>query len=46
MSDTSDPAGAGRAARPAFGQLDGLRVVEFAHVVAGPLAGAMLADQG
>ncbi|MGX1474497.1 UNVERIFIED_CONTAM: crotonobetainyl-CoA:carnitine CoA-transferase CaiB-like acyl-CoA transferase [Streptomyces canus] len=28
------------------GQLRGLRVVEFAHVVAGPLAGSMLADQG
>jgi formyl-CoA transferase len=28
------------------GQLQGLRVVEFAHVVAGPLAGSMLADQG
>ena len=28
------------------GQLRGLKVVEFAHVVAGPLAGAMLADQG
>ncbi|MES4904038.1 MULTISPECIES: CoA transferase [unclassified Streptomyces] len=28
------------------GQLTGLKVVEFAHVVAGPLAGAMLADQG
>ncbi|MCX5554530.1 CaiB/BaiF CoA-transferase family protein [Streptomyces sp. NBC_00038] len=28
------------------GQLKGLKVVEFAHVVAGPLAGALLADQG
>lgn len=28
------------------GQLAGLKVVEFAHVVAGPLAGGMLADQG
>ncbi|WP_051814993.1 CoA transferase [Streptomyces iakyrus] len=28
------------------GQLQGLKVVEFAHVVAGPLAGSMLADQG
>ncbi|MDP4501899.1 CaiB/BaiF CoA transferase family protein [Nonomuraea turcica] len=28
------------------GQLCGLKVVEFAHVVAGPLAGSMLADQG
>lgn len=28
------------------GQLAGLKVVEFAHVVAGPLAGSMLADQG
>ncbi|MDQ0935826.1 CaiB/BaiF CoA transferase family protein [Streptomyces turgidiscabies] len=28
------------------GQLSGLKVVEFAHVVAGPLAGSMLADQG
>ncbi|MFF4019738.1 CaiB/BaiF CoA transferase family protein [Streptomyces sp. NPDC001843] len=30
----------------ARGQLHGLKVVEFAHVVAGPLAGSMLADQG
>jgi crotonobetainyl-CoA:carnitine CoA-transferase CaiB-like acyl-CoA transferase len=29
-----------------FGQLTGLKVVEFAHVVAGPMAGSMLADQG
>ncbi|MFC7326165.1 CaiB/BaiF CoA transferase family protein [Marinactinospora rubrisoli] len=43
---TTDPHAPGSAARPAFGQFDGLRVVEFAHVVAGPLAGAMLADQG
>ncbi|WLW57185.1 CaiB/BaiF CoA transferase family protein [Streptomyces sp. YU58] len=28
------------------GQLTGLKVVEFAHVVAGPLAGSLLADQG
>ncbi|MFJ7998327.1 CaiB/BaiF CoA transferase family protein [Streptomyces sp. NPDC096310] len=28
------------------GQLRGLKVVEFAHVVAGPLAGSLLADQG
>ncbi|MDO0931142.1 CoA transferase [Streptomyces sp. DG2A-72] len=28
------------------GQLHGLKVVEFAHVVAGPLAGSLLADQG
>ncbi|WP_368396802.1 CaiB/BaiF CoA transferase family protein [Streptomyces sclerotialus] len=28
------------------GQLCGLKVVEFAHVVAGPLAGSLLADQG
>ncbi|WP_314173880.1 CaiB/BaiF CoA transferase family protein [Streptomyces winkii] len=28
------------------GQLCDLKVVEFAHVVAGPLAGSMLADQG
>ncbi|MHC5909106.1 CaiB/BaiF CoA transferase family protein [Streptomyces sp. S6] len=28
------------------GQLTGLKVAEFAHVVAGPLAGSMLADQG
>ncbi|MFD5318883.1 CaiB/BaiF CoA transferase family protein [Streptomyces sp. NPDC127098] len=31
---------------PRRGQLRGLKVVEFAHVVAGPLAGSMLADQG
>ncbi|MEU8786225.1 CoA transferase [Streptomyces sp. NPDC048637] len=31
---------------PGRGQLRGLKVVEFAHVVAGPLAGSMLADQG
>ncbi|TDC76369.1 CaiB/BaiF CoA transferase family protein [Streptomyces hainanensis] len=34
------------ASGPRRGQLRGLRVVEFAHVVAGPLAGSMLADQG
>ncbi|PQP23407.1 CaiB/BaiF CoA transferase family protein [Rhodococcus opacus] len=28
------------------GQLHGLKVVEFAHVVAGPMAGSLLADQG
>ncbi len=28
------------------GQLRGLKVVEFAHVVAGPMAGSMFADQG
>ncbi|MFF0160966.1 CaiB/BaiF CoA transferase family protein [Streptomyces sp. NPDC005263] len=31
---------------PGRGQLRGLKVVEFAHVVAGPLAGSLLADQG
>ncbi|MGO4754324.1 CoA transferase, partial [Streptomyces sp. 2MCAF27] len=35
-----------RAPQGQQGQLTGLKVVEFAHVVAGPLAGAMLADQG
>ena len=36
-----------QAAAPAgTGQLTGLKVVEFAHVVAGPMAGSMLADQG
>ncbi|MET7518069.1 CoA transferase [Streptomyces sp. NPDC005480] len=35
-----EAAGGGR------GQLRGLKVVEFAHVVAGPLAGSMFADQG
>ncbi|PRX98147.1 CaiB/BaiF CoA transferase family protein [Allonocardiopsis opalescens] len=30
----------------AWGQLHGLKVVEFAHVVAGPLAGSLLADMG
>ena len=39
MSHAHD--GAGRQ-----GQLQGLKVVEFAHVVAGPMAGSMLADQG
>ncbi|MEE2040687.1 CoA transferase [Nocardiopsis sp. CT-R113] len=29
-----------------WGQLAGLKVVEFAHVVAGPLAGSLLADMG
>ena len=29
--------------RPA---LDGVKVVEFAHVIAGPLAGALMADLG
>lgn len=28
------------------GQLTGVRVVEFAHVIAGPMAGSLLADQG
>ncbi|MFE2939239.1 CaiB/BaiF CoA transferase family protein [Streptomyces sp. NPDC059255] len=40
MSSTDPETGGGR------GQLRGLKVVEFAHVVAGPLAGSMLADQG
>jgi len=35
-----------QAAPVGSGQLAGLKVVEFAHVVAGPLAGSMLADQG
>jgi formyl-CoA transferase len=34
------------ASNGAWGQLKGLKVVEFAHVVAGPMAGSMLADQG
>lgn len=38
----TEPAGDGRPA-PA---LDGLKVVEFAHVIAGPLAGTLLADLG
>src|SRR3984893_2287957 len=36
----------GRAAGPNGGSLAGLKVVEFDQVIAGPLAGAMLADQG
>ena len=28
------------------GALEGLKVVEFAHVIAGPLAGTLLADLG
>ncbi|MGX1567420.1 CaiB/BaiF CoA transferase family protein [Streptomyces sp. NPDC055506] len=40
MSDEDKPHSTGQ------GQLRGLKVVEFAHVVAGPLAGSMLADQG
>jgi crotonobetainyl-CoA:carnitine CoA-transferase CaiB-like acyl-CoA transferase len=34
------------AASPASGALAGLKVVEFAHVIAGPLAGTLLADLG
>jgi hypothetical protein len=34
------------ASNGSWGQLKGLKVVEFAHVVAGPMAGSMLADQG
>ncbi|MFM9695322.1 CaiB/BaiF CoA transferase family protein [Streptomyces europaeiscabiei] len=41
MSDSDDERNA-----TGSGQLRGLKVVEFAHVVAGPLAGSMLADQG
>jgi formyl-CoA transferase len=33
----------GSAQRPVF---DGLKVVEFAHVIAGPLAGTLMADMG
>jgi crotonobetainyl-CoA:carnitine CoA-transferase CaiB-like acyl-CoA transferase len=32
--------------RPAGGVLDGLKIIEFAHVIAGPLAGTLLADLG
>ena len=35
-----------RGAGPTGGSLAGLKVVEFDQVIAGPLAGAMLADQG
>ena len=31
---------------PGAGTLAGLKVVEFAHVIAGPLAGTLLADLG
>jgi len=31
---------------PRTGALDGLKVVEFAHVIAGPLSGTLLADLG
>lgn len=34
------------AGSPAGGALAGLKVVEFAHVIAGPLAGTLLADLG
>lgn len=34
------------AGSPAGGALEGLKVVEFAHVIAGPLAGTLLADLG
>ncbi|MFC4561112.1 CaiB/BaiF CoA transferase family protein [Nocardiopsis mangrovi] len=41
MQDRPPEPGAG-----GWGQLAGLKVVEFAHVVAGPLAGSLLADMG
>jgi crotonobetainyl-CoA:carnitine CoA-transferase CaiB-like acyl-CoA transferase len=51
--DTSDPISSTvmgvddqRGRRPARGALRGVRVVEFGQYVPGPLAGALLADQG
>lgn len=47
MDIAADPADAsgerGRVARPV---LDGVKIVEFAHVIAGPLAGTLMADLG
>lgn len=41
-----DPASAGRAERARPGLLDGIRVVEFAAIIAGPSCARMLADHG
>ena len=44
MSTVEDESGMG--AGPVTGALAGLKVVEFAHVIAGPLAGTLMADLG
>ncbi|MBT7353846.1 MAG: CoA transferase, partial [Acidiferrobacteraceae bacterium] len=31
---------------PASGPLSGLKVIEFSHIMAGPVCGLMLADMG
>lgn len=46
MERQSAEGGRARAETGGWGQLDGLKVVEFAHVVAGPMAGSLLADMG
>lgn len=45
-SAEADSATTGEPASGPVGALEGLRVLEFAHVVAGPLAGGLMADLG
>src|SRR5438270_10980791 len=43
MDIAGDPVAASAVTRPA---LDGVKIVEFAHVIAGPLDGTLMADLG